>query len=54
MILPGPLWLGVVVPVRVPSEGQTDLFENYSYTIRPCAKKALKKQVHKNIKWMYN
>ena len=28
-LLPGPLWLGVVVPVSVPSIGQTDVFKNY-------------------------
>ena len=37
--LPGPLWPRVVVPVRVPSMGQKDLFRNNSYSIGPCAKK---------------
>ena len=32
-LLPGPLWFRVVVPVRVPSMGQKDLFENYHYQI---------------------
>ena len=30
---------GVVVAVTIPSMGQIDLFENYSYLIGPCAKK---------------
>ena len=28
-LIPGPLWLKVVVPVRLLSMGQTDLFKNY-------------------------
>ena len=31
-LLPGPLWLGMVVPVRVPSMGQINLFKNDSYS----------------------
>ena len=30
-LLPGPLWLGVVVSVREPFLGQIDMFENYKY-----------------------
>ena len=51
-----PLWSEVVVPVKVPSIGQIDLFKNYSYSysVGPCAKKKkeqkhLEKQQHKNI-----
>ena len=36
----------LVVPVRDPFMGQEDLFINYSYSIRPCTKKA----PHKNNK----
>ena len=32
----GTLKHGMVVPVRVPSEGQVNLFKNYSYSIGPC------------------
>ena len=28
-LLPGSLWPGIIVPVRVSSMGQTDLFEDY-------------------------
>ena len=28
-LLPGPLWPGTVVPVRVPSIDQIDVFKNY-------------------------
>ena len=35
-LLPGPLWSRVVVPVRVPSMGQIDLFESYLYPIVMC------------------
>ena len=28
-LLPGPLWLGVVVPVRILSMSQIELFNNY-------------------------
>ena len=39
LLLPGPLWTGVTVPVRVPSIGQIDLFKNYLYSLGPCARK---------------
>ena len=50
-LLPGSLWLGVVVPVRIPCMDQIDLLKNYSYLIELCAKNKifLKKQIHKNI-----
>ena len=35
LLLPGSLWYGVVVPVRVPSMGQIDLLKYYSYLIEP-------------------
>ena len=44
LLLPGPLWSRVIVPVRDPSMNQTDLFKNYSIGL--CAKtknKPLKK-----------
>ena len=31
LLLPGPLWLGMVIPISVPSRGQIDLFENNFY-----------------------
>ena len=34
----GLLSFGVVVPVNVSSIGERDLFKNYSYLIRQCAK----------------
>ena len=34
LLLPGLLWLKVVVPVRVQTMGQIDLFANYLYLIR--------------------
>ena len=37
-LLSGTIWLGVVLPVRVPSMGQIDLLRNYSYLIGLCAK----------------
>ena len=37
-LLPGYLWPGVVVSVRVPSRGQIDLFKNYSYSFELCRK----------------
>ena len=40
-LLLGPLRPGVVVPVRVPSMDQIDLFKNYSYSIGPCVDKSL-------------
>ena len=42
-----PLWLGVVVSVRVPSIGKIPLFNNYLYLKSPCAKE--KKIVRKNV-----
>ena len=33
IILPGLIWPRVLVPIRVPSMCQIDLFENYSYLI---------------------
>ena len=33
ILLPGPRWLGVVVPVRVPSKGHIYLFKNYSHSM---------------------
>ena len=38
-LLPGPLWPGMVVSVRISLLSQTDLFKNDSYSIRPCDKK---------------
>ena len=51
-LLPGPLWPGVVVvvPFRVPSMGQIDVFKNHLYSIRLWGKETLEKQ-HK--KWRY-
>ena len=50
-LLPVPLWPIVVLPVRVPSMGQIDLFKNYSYLIGIfdiiAACKNLKKQYKK-------
>ena len=51
-LLPGPLSPGVVIPVRVSSMGQKDLFKNYSYLIGLSTfKKFLKniKKVNMNI-----
>ena len=31
--------------------GQIDLFKNYSYSIGPCTKDPLKKQLHKKCKY---
>ena len=50
-LLPGPLRPGVVVPVRVPSMGQIDLFKSYLYLIRPYTKKSLKKQLYEKCKY---
>ena len=33
LLLSGPLWLGVIIPVRIPSMGQIELFKNYLYSI---------------------
>ena len=45
----------VVAPVCVRPMSQTDLFKNGSYSIEPCARKNLKKQLHKKTKiWTYN
>ena len=54
----GPLWSGMVVPVKVPSIDQIDLFKNYLYSIELCEKeKTLKKQLQKNVnmnvQWMW-
>ena len=38
-LLPGSLWPGVVIPVRVPAMGQIDLFKNELYLIGACEKK---------------
>ena len=38
LLLPGSLWLEVVVLVRMASVGQIELLKNYSYLIEPCAK----------------
>ena len=40
-----PLYLGVVVPFRVPYMDQIDLLTNYSYLIGPCQKTKKKKIV---------
>ena len=49
-LLPGPLWLGVVPPVRVPFIVQIVLFKDYSYSIKPWGKKEfLKKHKYKNM-----
>ena len=49
-LLPGPLRLGVFVPVWALSRGQIDPFKNYSYSIGLAAKiNILKKKVHKNV-----
>ena len=37
-LLPGSLWSGLVVPVRVPSIGQKDKIKNYFYMIGSCEK----------------
>ena len=41
---PSLLWLGVVVPIRVSSKGQIDLFESYSYSIGSSKKEKRKMQ----------
>ena len=33
LLLPNPLWSRLIVPVRIPSMGQIDLFEKYQYRI---------------------
>ena len=48
VLLPGPLSLGMVVPIGVPFMSQIDLFENYSYSIGASEKeKTLEKKLHK-------
>ena len=50
---PSPLCLRVVVPVRVPSMAQIDLFKNYLYSIRlnpTLSKKNLRKQLYTKCK----
>ena len=42
-----------VVTFRVPAMGQKDLFKNYSFLIGLCAKKSLKKQLHKKYKYVF-
>ena len=50
LLLPGPHWLEVVVPVKVPSVGQIDLSKKifvFERTVRQ--KKTLKKQKYVNL-----
>ena len=49
-LLSGPLWPGVVVPIKFPSVGQINLFKSYSYLIELCARK--KKSQKMKIEWM--
>ena len=48
-LLSDSLWLGVVVPVRIPPMGQIDLLENHLYLKRLCTKSTFKKQQHKKV-----
>ena len=32
-LLPRPLWLGVIIPVRIKSMGPTDLFKNHAHSL---------------------
>ena len=52
-IAPGSLELGVLVPIRVLFMGIIDLFKNYLFSIGPCGKKALKKQLNKKCKYVW-
>ena len=49
--LSGPLRPGVVVPVRVPSIDNLDLFQNYLYLLGVRAKKTLKKKTQKKCNY---
>ena len=53
-LLPGWLWLGLVVPVKIPCMDQIDLFKKYLYLIGLYAKKPCKKQLHKKCKYECN
>ena len=63
-LFPGPLWLGIVVPVKASSLGQIDPFKNYLYLIelsvktkhqKKNKKKLLNytKNVNMNIQWIW-
>ena len=52
-LLPDLLWPGGVVSVRVPSMSQVDQFNNYLYSIGPCAKILLRNNTKTYI-WTYN
>ena len=45
-LLPGSLCPVVIVLARAPSIGQADPFKNYSYSIGPCEKGNLQKQLY--------
>ena len=49
-LLPGPLWLGVEVPVRVLSVSWIGLFENHLYSIRQWAKNLFRNNYTKDFK----
>ena len=54
-LLSGSLWSEVLVPFRIPSKGQIDLFINHSHLIGLCPhhqKQYLKKQ-HKKCKYKH-
>ena len=53
LLLPSPLWTGVVLSVRVPSMSRIDLFKDDWYLIRPWAKRLLRYNNTKNI-LLYN
>ena len=54
-LLPDPLWLRVVVPARVISMSQVDLFENFSCSIVLCIKRRPQKKstTQKMLIYMY-
>ena len=49
-LLPGPVWPKERVPVKVPFMCQIDLFNNYLYPIKQCAKKATSEETIQKCK----
>ena len=50
LLLTGPLWPGMVIPIMVLSASLIDLFKRYSYSIRLCAKNNNKRLFNNNTK----
>ena len=51
ILLPGPLWLEMVVPISVSSMSQIDLSKNYLYAKKDLLKINFTRNINLNIQW---